>query len=169
MKTLALPLTRAGKVNFLLDFIAIGFIYLIPTLSHLLNVPLYLIEPMRLMVILAMVHTQRNNAYLLALTLPFFSYLVSGHPIGLKTTIIAIELILNVWIYYRLTGILKSSFLPMFIAIISSKIIYYLMKAGLISLVMINTSLFSTPLLIQIIVTFILSTYVYFWLRKTNS
>jgi len=76
-----------------LDFIALAIIYFIPTLTHLFSFPLYYIEPMRIMVILAIAHTTKRNAYLLALTLPLFSLLVSGHPILYKSLLMSVELV----------------------------------------------------------------------------
>jgi hypothetical protein len=58
----------------ILDVTALLIIYLTPAISHLFSFPVYLLEPMRIMLILAVVHTSRKNAYLLALTLPLFSF-----------------------------------------------------------------------------------------------
>ena len=63
-----------GRIKtYIFDLLAITAIYLIPSFSHLLSFPVYLIEPMRLVIILAVIHTSRTNAYLIAITLPFFS------------------------------------------------------------------------------------------------
>ncbi len=79
MKTIALPLHRKNIIaSLILDAAALAFIYLVPTFSHLLSLPVYFIEPMRLMLILAMVHTDKRNAYILALTMPLFSFIISA-------------------------------------------------------------------------------------------
>ncbi|NLF44224.1 MAG: hypothetical protein GX587_16145 [Bacteroidales bacterium] len=75
-----------------IQIFALLVIYLIPTLSHLSGIKLYLIEPMRLMVILAIAHSNKKNALLLAITLPIFSYAISMHPLVFKSLIICIEL-----------------------------------------------------------------------------
>ncbi len=72
----------------ILDGLAVLFIFLVPSLAHLTSIPVYMIEPMRLMLILAMVHTSRYNTFVLAATLPLLSYLFSGHPFFLKMIII---------------------------------------------------------------------------------
>ncbi|MHC1708735.1 MAG: hypothetical protein AB9842_14600 [Bacteroidales bacterium] len=166
MKTTNVNVIWNNKISIILDLLALSLIYFIPALTHLLNAPIYLIEPMRLMLVLAMAHTHKNNAYLLALTLPVFSFLVSGHPVVLKAALISTELLLNVWLYYMFINIFRSSFLSMMFSIITSKVIYYLMKAALISLALINTELFSTPILIQVIMTLVFSGYVFFLSRK---
>lgn len=168
MKNIALSLNMNKKVSLLIDGLAIAFIYFVPTLSHLLNLPVYLIEPMRVMLVLAMVHTHKNNAYLLALTLPLFSYLVSGHPYVLKTVLISTELVLNVWLFYRLQNIFRSSFFSMLVAIIASKTFYYALKATMISLAFIQSDLFSTPILMQVIMTILFSGYVFICTRKAG-
>ncbi len=45
------------------------------------------------MLILAIAHTSRKNAYLIALTLPLFSLLISAHPSLIKTSLITGELV----------------------------------------------------------------------------
>ena len=70
-----------GKEYFL-NLFALVFIYATPTLSHLVSFPIYYSEPVRIFLIFTMVHTQKKNAYVLALTLPLFSFLVSSHPIA---------------------------------------------------------------------------------------
>lgn len=85
-------LTRTTVVNsFGINAAALTLIYFTPALSHLLNFPLYLIEPMRLMLILAMVHSNRLNASA-AVSLPLFSFAVSGHPLFYKMSAILLEL-----------------------------------------------------------------------------
>src|SRR6056297_3145024 len=86
----------------LFDLAAIAFIYFIPAISHMLSIPLYLLEPMRIILILALVHTHKVNAYVLAATLPFFTFLVSGHPILPKAFLISAELVLNVFLFFTL-------------------------------------------------------------------
>jgi len=91
----------------LFDVFALAFIYFIPTLSHMLSIKLYMLEPMRIMVILAMMHTRRENAYILAFTLPLFSFLISAHPVLVKSALIAIELAAMAFIFFRLVRIVQ--------------------------------------------------------------
>lgn len=151
--------------NSVLDIFAISAIYLVPVLSHLFALPVYYIEPMRLMLILAIAHTTKSNAYFLALTLPIFSFLISAHPVFLKTILITGELLLMTWIYFSLSEKITNKFSSMLISIGVSKIAYYLFKFALLSAVLIEGSFISTPILIQIVTTFIFSGYI-FLMRK---
>jgi len=148
-----------------LDIFAIAFIYFVPVLSHLFALPIYYLEPMRLMVILAVAHTSKKNAFILAATLPLFSFLVSAHPVFLKTLLISGELMFMVWIYLTLSKKISNQFGAMAISIGISKIAYYLLKFALLSAVLIEGSLISTPILIQVVTTILFSGYI-FLMRK---
>lgn len=153
----------------LFDIVALSFIYFVPTISHLLSVPLYLIEPMRIALILALVHTTKRNAYIIAVTLPIFSFLVSAHPVFLKMILISAELVLNVWIFYLLFNRTKNAFVSILTSIIVSKGVYYLTKFGLISFALLTTSdLIATPLYIQLVTSLVFSSYLGFmiWRRE---
>jgi len=150
----------------LIDLSALAVVYLVPTFSHLIGFPLYLIEPMRIMLILAMVHTGKSNAMIIALTLPVFSFLISGHPVLLKMMLIAVELLANVWLFYFLAKKLNKVFPAILLSIIASKLVYYTLKFSLIHLAFLDSGLVSTPIYIQVIMTFVLSGYLYLFLRK---
>ena len=143
----------------LIDITALAFIYLVPSLSHLLSLPLYLVEPMRLMLVLALVHTNKRNSYILALSMPLFSFIISGHPVFAKMFLIGMELSLNVFLFYLLAGRIRNVFPAIFISILLSKAVYYLLKFALIRLAVIDTSLVATPLLIQLVMTLVFSSY----------
>lgn len=145
----------------LFDLIAIGFIYSVPVLSHLFALPIYYLEPMRLMLILGIAHTSKKNAYILAATLPLFSFVVSAHPVFLKTLLISGELLINVWLYFFLVEKLKNKFGSILISIAASKIIYYVLKFGLLSALLLEGSLISTPILIQVTTMFLFSLYLF--------
>jgi len=151
--------------SILFDIMALSFIYFVPAISHMLSFPIYLIEPMRIMLILSLAHTRRSNAYIIALTLPLFSFLISSHPSGLKTALISFELILNVWLFFTLSGIIKNQFVSMFLSISLSKIVYYLIKYVLLSTALMSGDLVTTPIYIQIITTIVFSIYVYLFTR----
>jgi len=155
------PLSISKTKSIVFDLIALLAIYIVPAISHLLSLPVYYIEPMRIMLILAIVHTSRKNAYLIALTLPLFSFLISAHPSLVKTSLITGELILNVWFFYLLSEKLSNKTLSIFLSIIASKIFYYLAKLLLINFTLLSGNLISTPLYIQIVLLFVFSGYVY--------
>ena len=161
-------LQKSTLVSIFTDLSALAFIYLVPTISHLISLPVYLIEPMRLMLILALVHTSKTNAYILALSMPLFSLLVSGHPALPKMMLIAFELSLNVFLFYALSGKMKNVFPAILCSIILSKIIYYFLKFVLLKVTIINTELFSTPIIIQLITTLLFSFYLLAFYKKSS-
>lgn len=154
--------------SFIINAAALLLIYFTPAISHLLNFPLYLAEPMRLMLILAMVHGDKRNAYLLAVTLPLFSFAISAHPVFYKMLLISAELTLNVWLFFMLRNRLKNDFAAMLSAIILSKLAYYLFKAIFISVALIGPGLISTPIWIQLLTSVLFSGYVFLMWTKNN-
>ena len=122
-----------GKTNqnikaIVLDIIGIAFIYSVPAISHMLALPVYLIEPMRIIVILAILHTGRINAFLIALSLPLFSFLISSHPAAVKTVLITAELMFNVGLFLLLFKKINNIFLVTLVSIAASKLFYYTVK-----------------------------------------
>lgn len=158
---------RNTIISILIDLSALAFIYFTPTISHVINLPVYFIEPMRLMIVFALVHTNKNNAYLLALTLPIFSFLISAHPVLPKMLLITFELSLNVFLFYLFSKKMKYIFPAIFASIIISKVVYYLIKFGMIHFAIIQSNLISTPILIQVTTTAAFSLYVYLIYKKT--
>lgn len=148
------------------DLLGLAFIYFTPAISHLFSFPVYYLEPLRIMTIIAIAHTSRKNAYLLAFTLPLFSFLISSHPSLVKTGLITGELLLNVWLFIFLTRIIRNNFLAMLSSIVTAKIAYYMVKFLLIQAALINGEIMATPFIIQVITTIAFSTYIYLWLKK---
>lgn len=164
---IGLSLSKLNTRSIVLDIFALAFIYFVPTISHLLNVPLYLVEPMRIMLILAIVHTTKKNAYIIALTLPLFSFLISSHPNIFKVLLITAELILNVWLFFELTK-RTNQFVAMLTSILLSKVFYYLIKFALISFAVLQTGLISTPIYLQLITSVVFSGYLFFIIRRNQ-
>lgn len=143
------------------DALGMGLIYLIPTLSHVVSVPFYFLDPMRIIVILAACHTVPLNAYFLAITLPLMSFVISGHPVLLKSTLIMIELFLNVGLFVFLR---KRGMNLLFVALVSilfSKVVYYGLKSIVISTGLLFTELISTPIIYQVLLILVLSIYMF--------
>lgn len=158
--------SKQNALSALFDIVALAFIYFVPAISHLLSLPVYLIEPMRLMLILALVHTTKQNAYIIALSLPLFSFLISAHPVLPKMVLISFELVLNVFLFFAILKRFNNTFLAILVSIISSKLIYYVIKFGLIKLTLIDSGLISTPIVIQAIMVLIFSGYLFSFYRK---
>ena len=163
-----IQLTSKRTINYIIfDILALAFIYLVPTISHMLSFPLYLIEPMRIALILALVHTTKRNAYIIALTLPIFSYLVSAHPVFYKMLLISGELVLNVWLFYFILGRTKNAFVSILSSIVASKAIYYMAKFIAVALILkTGESIIATSLTIQVATTLVFSVYLGLMFRR---
>lgn len=162
MESIVAPTFLKRKTHIIIfDILAVAAIYLIPSISHFLHFPLYYFDPMRLMLILALVYTNRKNTFLIAATLPIFSLLISAHPSLIKSLIICAELTLNVWLYYRLSRNFKNHFIPIFFSIIIAKVFYYSVKYISLNTSLINGELFSTPLYFQFSIAILFSGYLY--------
>lgn len=160
-KILSINSARKYMSSYIIDFIALLCIYLIPTLSHLTGLPFYLFEPMRIFIILALLHSNKTNAYILAFTLPIFSFAIATHPVFLKSIIISVELALNVFLYHLFMQKKITGYLSILFSVIISKVFYYLLKFILIQFLFIQSELVSTPIYIQVITTAIFCLYGY--------
>jgi hypothetical protein len=120
-------------------------------------------------VILSLVYTGRINSYMLALTLPAFSYLVSGHPMFYKVGLMTGELLLNILLFDLLYNKMKNIFLITFLSIVLSKVIYYIGKYILISYGFLHGTFVSSPIIIQLSLSVILGLYMFFIFKKTHS
>ena len=147
--------------TFVIYLVSILLIYFLPEMSSLLNVPLYLYEPLRIIIVVLMVHKSINHAYLLALLLPLISFLLSNHPSAAKTFILSGDLLLNIFLYFKLNKTYNNKFLSMSVSIVLCKLTYYLSKYLLIKFSLIEGSLIVTPIYIQIVIIIVLSSYVY--------
>lgn len=141
------------------DAVLIGVLYLVPTLSHISNIPLYRFEPMRCVLLLNLLITGNiKNSYVMAVTLPLFSFIVGGHPVFIKMILMAIELSVNIYIFELLSKRMKKRTVEvMFIAIIASKMLYYLLKYFVIIWGILDIPFIATDLFIQLVVSLILS------------
>ncbi|MBN2236741.1 MAG: hypothetical protein JW729_04230 [Bacteroidales bacterium] len=152
--------------SYLLDGLALLLVYFIPSISHLTGIPFYLFEPMRVFIILALVHSNKTNAYVLAFTLPLFSFAIASHPVFSKSIIMTFELVLNVYLYHLLVEKKMANYQAIILSVISSKLVYYLLKFGLIHFLFLQSNLVSTPIYIQFITLSIFAIYAFFMLRR---
>jgi hypothetical protein len=110
-------------------------------------------------------HSHRYNAYALALLLPLFSYVISSHPFLIKTSLISIELILNILLFYYL--IFRTyPFVAMLVAVVSSKVVYYGLKIVVVKMNWLDMEIISTPLWIQAIMAVVFGLYAWIVWRK---
>jgi hypothetical protein len=153
------------KVLFIDAFLLL-LIYLLPAAAHFTGIPVYMMEPMRLALILSIAHTNRFNTFVLAATLPLFSFLLSGHPAFIKMLIITAELLLNVWVFYLLERRRVHPFASMFLAVLLSKIACYLLYWPLISFTFMMQEADPRFIMIQLITTTIFSFYIAFTVKR---
>jgi hypothetical protein len=153
----------------LLDLLAVLFIALMGDISQSLGYPMYILDPMRIMVFLAIAFTARWNGYLLALLLPLVSFILGGHPYFLKTALMMAELSLNVWLFWFLIKHIGMPMLSTLMSIVFSKAVYYLLKFLFITWGMIDSALLSTPWGEQITSTSVIAIFIFvafFFQRK---
>ena len=151
------------------DLLVLSVIYLIPTFSHLVGFPIYYLDPMRMMVFLIIIHTNRKNSYIIAATLPLVSFLTSSHPVLLKSLAISVELTFNVWLFFELSKLFKNNFLPAVFSIVLSKGLYYAVKFLLLSAALISSDFITTPLYLQIITILLITIYAFVIIPYKNS
>ena len=149
--TAALAILHRHRSILLIDVVLLVALYLVPALSHATALPVYLLEPMRVALIVALLFTNRANTYFIAVTIPLASVLVTGHPEPLKALLMCIEFSILVAAY----GLLAQRFrIPAFAAlaaaILCGKLVYYMMKAGALSAGWLSGSLVSTPVKFQV-------------------
>ena len=160
-KALSLIDLKSNIKTYLIDFSLLLMIYFLPAISHLFAFPVYYLDPMRIALVVALIHTSKKNAYIIALTLPLFSFLISSHPQIIKSFLLSAELVITLSLFYLLKDKLKNVFTSLFISILISKVIYYSLKFALISFALLNDRLFSTPFYFQLIAAILVSTYIY--------
>ncbi|MEW6195320.1 MAG: hypothetical protein AB1521_09205 [Bacteroidota bacterium] len=168
MITNSLTIPRLDFKTILIDLSALLLITFTPAISHLVSLPIYLLEPMRIMLVLSIVHTTKKNSYLIALALPVLSFVISSHPSIFKSALIISELMLNVYLFNLLIKYIKNNFAAMLGSILISKIYYYGVKFGLVSIGLISGELVATPVYLQLIIAVVLSFYTVFLYNKKN-
>lgn len=158
---------KSNIKTYLIDFSLLLFIYLIPAISHLFAFPIYYLDPMRIALVIALIHTSKKNSFLIVLTLPIFSFFISAHPQIMKAFLLSGELLINLSLFFLLNVKIKNIFTSFLLSIIASKIIYYLIKSTFINYGLIDDKLFSTPFYFQIGSAVVLSALL-LWRSKSN-
>jgi len=150
--TTALATLNKHRTTFLIDVALLATLYFLPSFSHLTALPLYMFEPMRVAVIIAILFTNRSNALFIAFTIPLASSFITGHPVPFKAVLMGIELSMLVAVYFYLIKLIRiPAFAALTAAIIASKLIYYSMKFGALSAGFLSGNLVSTPFSTQLI------------------
>ncbi|MFZ4400953.1 MAG: hypothetical protein ACOYO1_13030 [Bacteroidales bacterium] len=152
-------LIQENKRYILTDIFVFLLIYILPAFSHLLAFPLYIFEPMRIVLFTGYLMARNlKNALFLALTIPLFSILTTGHPVLFKGFLISLELFINIGLFSLLHQKTKSGiFIALVVSTVLSKVFYYGFKYLFIQFSLIEGSLVSTDLSIQIVTLLMLS------------
>jgi hypothetical protein len=154
----------------IIDILALLVVIMIPKIADFLNFSFYLLEPIRIMLIIGIAHTRKSNAYLLAILMPLSAFLFSGHPFIIKMFFMALELSLNILIFTTIVKKFKYPFAAMFVAIVLSKIIYYSLEFSAVKLFLVPHSDFGFhPIWLQLILILIFSGYIAIIWRKRNN
>ena len=149
------------------DIVLLGVIYLLPTISHLLAIPLYLLDPMRIVIFASiLISNNKYNSYLLAATIPLFSYFFGGHPVFLKSMIISIELLANVMIFWFLMKRWKNVFWITLSSILFAKVIYYVLKILFVELGYLQMDIVSSSVTVQVVVSVVLSSLMFIFQKR---
>lgn len=153
--------------SLVLDVLILVVIYYLPTISHHLAFPLYMLDPMRIVLFSGIILSRNKiNSFFLATTIPLFSFFVGGHPVLLKSAIISIELLANVALFWILIHRWESVFAATFASIVAAKMIYYLAKYIIVEMGWLQMDIISTPFYIQGIVAIVVSALMCFFYRK---
>ena len=150
--TAALATFNKHRNTFLIDVALLSALYLLPSFSHITALPLYMFEPMRVALLIALLFTNRTNAYFIAFTIPMASAMVTGHPEPLKALLMGIEFSILVATYSYLVQLARiPAIAALTAAIVLSKVIYYTMKFAALNAGLLAGGLISTPLQTQLI------------------
>lgn len=150
--TAALATFSKHKSTLLIDVALLAALYFLPSLSHVTALPLYMLEPMRVALIVALLFTNRANAYFIAFTIPLASAMITGHPEPFKALLMGIEFSILVACYGYLVQMIRiPAFAALTAAILLSKVVYYTMKFGALSAGLLTGNLVSTPFVTQLI------------------
>ncbi len=120
-----------------IDAVLLTLACLVPAASHLLAVPLYMLNPMLAVLLVGMLvgHDWRNSL-VLALLLPLVSFLVVGMPTAPKMLCMMAEMVTLVSLFT--VFVKRWAVLPAVLAaVMVGKVVYYLLKMVVMAPVMI--------------------------------
>lgn len=133
MTTTTKPLVNLA----ILDTALLAVACLVPAASHLLAVPLYMLNPMLAVLLVGMlIGRDWRNSLVLALLLPLVSFLVVGMPTAPKMLCMMAEMVTLVSLFTVLVK--RWAVLPAVLAaVMAGKVVYYLLKMVVMAPVMI--------------------------------
>lgn len=125
--------TRAIGRYAIMDAALIAAACLIPAVSHLTALPLYMLNPMLALLLSGMLLGKDwRNALVLAVLMPAVSCLVVGMPTAAKMVCMVAELATVAGLFHLLNR--RWSVLPsVLVSILAAKVVYYALKAVIIA------------------------------------
>ena len=146
--------TRSSARVMLIDAVLLAFICAVPALSHVFAIPFYKLNPMAMCLLAGMLLVRwKGNGYLLAVLLPVVSMLLSGMPVPAVCVCMVAELLSVVGVYDLLER-RAGAFVSILAALLSGKVVFYLLKALLVS----PAVLIGTNVWLQLAVVVVLGT-----------
>ena len=145
----------------LIDAVLLAFICAVPALSHVFAIPFYKLNPMAMCLLAGMLLVRwKGNGYLLAVLLPVVSMLVSGMPVPAVCVCMVTELLTVVGVYDLLER-RAGAFVSILAALLSGKVVFYLLKTVLVA----PAVLIGTNVWLQLTVVAVLS-FVFWMVRR---
>ena len=125
--------TRAIGRYAIMDAALIAAACLIPAVSHLTALPLYMLNPMLALLLLGMLLGKDwRNALVLAVLMPAVSCLVAGMPTAAKMVCMVAELATVAGLFHLLSR--RWAVLPaVLVSVMAAKVVYYALKAVVIA------------------------------------
>lgn len=125
--------TRAIGRYAIMDAALIAAACLIPAVSHLTALPLYMLNPMLALLLLGMLLGKDwRNALVLAVLMPAVSCLVVGMPTAAKMVCMVAELATVAGLFHLLSR--RWAVLPaVLVSVMAAKVVYYALKAVVIA------------------------------------
>lgn len=125
--------TRAIGRYAIMDAALIAAACLIPAVSHMTALPLYMLNPMLALLLVGMLLGKDwRNALVLAVLMPAVSCLVAGMPIAAKMVCMVAELATVAGLFHLLSR--RWAVLPaVLVSVVAAKVVYYALKAVVIA------------------------------------
>jgi hypothetical protein len=146
-KTVNIEQSKFINVYRILSIILIGFF---PIIAHVTKLPLYYLEPMRIMIVIFFIRGYMKDAFMFSILYPIISFFISGHPMIYKMPLVMIDLFLNILIFYILTRKDINIYISFIVSVVISKILYYVLKYMIFTVILAKLQgLIETNVLIQ--------------------
>lgn len=154
-----LTISSSALKSIATDAFLIAVVCLVPAFSHWFSFPLYHLDPMRICLLVSMLLIAgRGHAFVLALLLPAVSCLLTAMPAPAIAAIIALELTVNVALFYLLKDKMNPG-LALFLSIFLSKAVYYLCKMLLLAPAVLVSTAIGWQLAVMIVLSLLFAKF----------